>query len=203
MTTSTFEKNIRYDRATRDYAAYLDDRLIGFFANHHAAEVELDRVAHELLLDYAEHGLVDTVLAACDPPPGFPDDDDGGPDGGGPPRAATAQSMAIDARVLRCHNCDGAHATWRCPEIARRLLAQPATDWQDADLGRELCRMRWRDFPRFVALLRAVGAAGHLAAYAASYVAFVQSYAPTDLTIPQVLAVWGRILTDTSQQVAA
>jgi hypothetical protein len=30
---------IRYDRQTRDYAAYVDGVLIGFYGSYHAAEV--------------------------------------------------------------------------------------------------------------------------------------------------------------------
>jgi hypothetical protein len=41
----TFEKSIQYDRTTKDYAAYLDGQLIGFYSSHHAAEVALDQVA--------------------------------------------------------------------------------------------------------------------------------------------------------------
>ena len=52
MTTNdTFRKEIRYDRATGDFAAYLDDNYIGHFANHHEAEVALDQVAYDLLMD--------------------------------------------------------------------------------------------------------------------------------------------------------
>ena len=83
------------------------------------------------------------------------------------------------------------------------LFALPATDWKDVDLGRELCRMRWKDFPRFVTLLRTVGQAGHLRAYAASYVAYIETYGPASLTIPQVLTVWGRIMDDRAAPLVA
>ena len=42
-------KEIIYDRETRDYAAYLSGEYIGSFPNHHDAEVELDRLALELI----------------------------------------------------------------------------------------------------------------------------------------------------------
>ena len=43
------DKRIEYDRATRDFAAYLDDELIGFFPSYHAAEVALDELVYETL----------------------------------------------------------------------------------------------------------------------------------------------------------
>lgn len=46
---ATFAKHIGYDRLTKDYAAYLDGQVIGFFATHHEAEVALDQVAHDML----------------------------------------------------------------------------------------------------------------------------------------------------------
>lgn len=49
--TTTFEKSIRYDRETRDYRATLDDNLIGYFATYHDAEVALDQVAYDQLMD--------------------------------------------------------------------------------------------------------------------------------------------------------
>jgi hypothetical protein len=36
------ERSIRYDRATRDFAAYVEDVLIGFYGSYHAAEVACD-----------------------------------------------------------------------------------------------------------------------------------------------------------------
>lgn len=50
-TTAAFEKSIRYDRETRDYRATLDDNLIGYFATYHDAEVALDQVAYDQLMD--------------------------------------------------------------------------------------------------------------------------------------------------------
>ena len=52
MTTNdTFRKEIRYDRATGDYRAELDGNYIGHFATYHDAEVALDQVAYDLLMD--------------------------------------------------------------------------------------------------------------------------------------------------------
>ena len=42
-------KEITYDRATRDYAMYLDGELIGFARTYHEAEVTLDRLVFALL----------------------------------------------------------------------------------------------------------------------------------------------------------
>jgi hypothetical protein len=49
QTATTFEKVIRYDRKSRDYAMYLDGELIGFARTHHEAEVTLDQVAFDRL----------------------------------------------------------------------------------------------------------------------------------------------------------
>jgi len=51
MTTTTFAKTIRYDRATGDFAAHLNGELIGYFATHHEAENALDQVAYDILMD--------------------------------------------------------------------------------------------------------------------------------------------------------
>jgi hypothetical protein len=38
-------KLIKFDRKSRDYAAYLDGNLVGYFTSHHEAEVALDHLA--------------------------------------------------------------------------------------------------------------------------------------------------------------
>lgn len=43
------QKEIRYSRHDHDYAAYLNGEYIGSFPSYLAAEVELDRLASELL----------------------------------------------------------------------------------------------------------------------------------------------------------
>lgn len=47
--TNSTTKEITYDRQTRDYAAYLNDEFIGYFATYHDAELELNRLAFEAL----------------------------------------------------------------------------------------------------------------------------------------------------------
>ena len=42
-------KTITFDRLTKDYAAYLDGQLVGYFRTHRAAQAELDRLAFEAL----------------------------------------------------------------------------------------------------------------------------------------------------------
>ena len=140
-----------------------------------------------------EHAAAAAQYLADDDPPDIPDEYPNPTPGGPPPPefAQTLQSQAIEARIKRCANCDGAHFTWACPEIALRLFA-PAL-WSDPALGRELCRMKWRDFKGFVTLLREVRDHGHLVVYAASYQAFIRSHRPdSDLTITQVLTAWAR-----------
>lgn len=42
-------REIKYDRATRDFAGYIDGILIGFYRSYHDAEVALDAYAFENL----------------------------------------------------------------------------------------------------------------------------------------------------------
>ena len=49
--TTTTDKSIRYDRASRDWAAYLNGEYIGSFSTHAAAEAALDQVAYDQLAD--------------------------------------------------------------------------------------------------------------------------------------------------------
>ena len=128
-----------------------------------------------------------------DVPTDIPDEYPNPTPGGPPPPefAQTLQSQAIESRIATCANCQGIHRTQECSEIRAHLFA-PAP-WSDPALGRELCRMKWRDFKGFVALLREVHAHGHLVVYAASYQAFIRSNRPdSDLTITQVLTAWAR-----------
>lgn len=137
-------------------------------------------------------GLTDRFAAAqraMREPPAEPmpqDDEDDNWGGWRRPLAITRQSQAIEARLATCGYCQGIHHVQSCPE----LRASDA-DWRIA-LGRELCRMKWRDFKAFVALLLSVPTE-HLVIYAASYQAFIRSYRPDSaLTINEVLAVWTR-----------
>lgn len=45
----TYDKSIRYDRESRDYAMYLDGELVGYARTYHEAEVTLDQLVFELL----------------------------------------------------------------------------------------------------------------------------------------------------------
>ncbi len=44
-----YQKEIRYDIETRDYAMHLDGELIGFARTHLEAQITLDALVHELL----------------------------------------------------------------------------------------------------------------------------------------------------------
>lgn len=46
-----YKKEICYDRATRDYAMYLDGELVGFARTYHEAKVALDQLVFELMTD--------------------------------------------------------------------------------------------------------------------------------------------------------
>lgn len=52
-TIPTIEREIAYDRETRDFRATLDGNLIGYFATYHDAENALDQIAYDLLADGA------------------------------------------------------------------------------------------------------------------------------------------------------
>lgn len=43
------QKEICYDRETRDYAIYLNSELVGFARTYHEAEVTLDQLVFELI----------------------------------------------------------------------------------------------------------------------------------------------------------
>ena len=195
---TTFEKSIQYERETRDYRAELDGQLIGFFGSYHAAEVELNRVVYERLID-GDCATAAEMDAPIDPPdePNPLGDEEGASTPPDRPRACYTLTdiliaQAIDRNRL-CPNCEGAHWGWQCPEIAARPFrpAEPEP-WKDIALGRELCRMKWRNFRAFVALLLSVPAE-RLVIYAASYQAFIREYRPdSDLTINDVLRAWAR-----------
>ena len=44
-----YRKEIVYDRETRDFVMYLDGELVGFARTYYEAEVELNRLALELI----------------------------------------------------------------------------------------------------------------------------------------------------------
>lgn len=123
----------------------------------------------------------------------LPDDAPGQDIDGVPyPRAQTLQSIAIEAHISTCANCQGMHHTQSCPEVRARLFA-PAPTWFDPELGKQLCAMRWKRFDQFRKL---IGSVTHetLIAYAASYQAFIRAYRPdTDLTISHILEAWARL----------
>jgi hypothetical protein len=109
--------------------------------------------------------------------------------------AFTRQSIAIESRLNVCPNCQGVHHVQKCPELKQALLA-PEVSWKDVALGRELCRMRWKNFRAFVALLMSVPTE-HLVIYAESYIALLRDYnAQCDVTITDVLGSWMRMISD-------
>jgi hypothetical protein len=57
------QKEIVYDRETRDYAMYLDGELVGFARTYHEAEVTLDQLTFDLSSQAA------SALAAANPSP--------------------------------------------------------------------------------------------------------------------------------------
>ncbi len=105
-------------------------------------------------------------------------------------QAHSRQSIAIESRLVTCGYCTGIHHVQRCPELYSHLHASDA-EWR-LFVGRELCRMKWNNFRAFVALLLNAST-DLLVMYAASYQAFIRSYAPdSTLTINAILQVWTR-----------
>jgi hypothetical protein len=105
------------------------------------------------------------------------------------PHAVTLTSIIIDQAVQRnriCANCQGAHLTWQCPEVAQRL----DVPMSDIDRGGALCGMLWCDPAGFVRLLERSTDARR-AEYAESYLAFLRDAGKgRNLTASQVLARW-------------
>lgn len=58
-----YRKEIMYDRATRDYAMYLDGELVGFARTYHEGEITLDALVFQLLTDLAPAALSPQVTA--------------------------------------------------------------------------------------------------------------------------------------------
>lgn len=87
MTTATFDKSIRYDRATGDFAAHLNGELIGYFGNYSDAENALDQVAYDQLADGV--ALTATEL-----------------DGGSDADAMAEEARAAVEAVFICAACD-------------------------------------------------------------------------------------------------
>ena len=61
-----YQKEIKYDRETRDYAMYLDGELIGFARTYHEAEVTLDQLVFELMMGQHFPIPVDVVTPPVD-----------------------------------------------------------------------------------------------------------------------------------------
>lgn len=49
MENSMYDKQIIYDRETRDYAMYIDGELVGFARTYREAEATLDQLVFELM----------------------------------------------------------------------------------------------------------------------------------------------------------
>lgn len=155
--TPTFERTIGFDRVTKDYAAYCDGQVIGFFPSYLEAENALNEHIANLIRDTAivtadieaeraeiapvfVSSLYDAALAiqACD--------------------EAELERARLDVALqnLRshscanslqsdppspdptpppwedCRNCGGAHSIQTCPELWSALRAPVATPTADA-----------------------------------------------------------------------
>ncbi len=62
-----YQKEIKYDRETRDFACYLDGELVGFARNYHEAEILLDNLVFELMSRGAGNTPLDVDFAPIGP----------------------------------------------------------------------------------------------------------------------------------------
>lgn len=99
--------------------------------------------------------------------------------------------VVIDLASGICPNCGDEHHPQSCPEIIQ------AIDGGDhrLTLGRTLCRLRWRNYVRFITLISHIPA-WQIGMYAEAYVAYIQSYSPvaTNLTTADVLKAWAKLI---------
>lgn len=125
-------KEIVYNRATRDYAMYLDGELMGFERTYHSAEVQLDQLVFDMLMDgdFATAGELDDdegpggadLYAAA-----FEDDDDyadaawesdhGSYNGKTPSSFTNSDDVPADAPDDDCPD-HGPYADDECPKCA-------------------------------------------------------------------------------------
>lgn len=70
MTTTPYERSITYDRLTKDFKMELNGEFVGYAPNFHSAEVELNRVAYEMLThgDFATATDLDGGAVECSEP---------------------------------------------------------------------------------------------------------------------------------------
>ena len=140
-TTPAFQKEIAYNRETRDFRATLDDNLIGYFATYHDAENALDQIAYDLLADGAVLSAAQLELTGPFAPLGecaicgcaaWTTSSDGllCPDHANvwveyheeQASGATCQ-LDLVVRPRFCGNCGGEHSIQACPEILAALFA--------------------------------------------------------------------------------
>lgn len=63
----SYVKAVNYDVTTRDFAAFLNDELVGFYATYHAAEVALDALVYDLLTRQADEAAYVDSLVTVEP----------------------------------------------------------------------------------------------------------------------------------------
>lgn len=140
-TTTTFEKSIRYDRQSKDFACYLDGEFVGYAASYSAGEALLDQIAYDLLAGGAVLSAAQLELTGPFAPLGecaicgcaaWTTSSDGllCPDHANvwveyheeQASGATCQ-LDLVVRPRFCGNCGGEHSIQACPEILAALFA--------------------------------------------------------------------------------
>lgn len=62
MKKPLYVKTVEYDRITRDYAAFLDGNIVGYYNTRHEAETALSKTVIEYLRRHPEESLAGTDL---------------------------------------------------------------------------------------------------------------------------------------------
>jgi hypothetical protein len=101
--------------------------------------------------------------------------------------AVTRQSLAIEARLTVCGNCQGIHHIQHCPEIHTRLVAEPLY------APRELAKLWWKDRSAFIARLASMTTV-QLVRQVEAHLAYLQSHRASVITFDHLLRVWMQMI---------
>ena len=105
-------------------------------------------------------------------------------------RAFTAVSIAVEATMLRCHNCGAAHRTWQCPEIHELLSGSAVYETQELIFLWSVSRAL------LIAKLTRL-TAPQLTIQACDFAAWLNDQTHLDLPATSVLAIWEHMIAGT------